>query len=330
MSRKCAIEFMKKPVRPAISIVLGSLIPIFLFLSAVVLLGLSSCGFFNFPPYLIDNLSQLRFLYTILLFPLLLSCMLVRSIWGAIISSVALALNVTAFVPLYQTGTPVSAKPSISIVTMNIWGAHNHRYSDAVKYIRAANPDVICLNEITKDWMNEMRKKLPDYAFVFDEGLSGGAAIFSRIPIERQIPPEGPRMRRYGVRGQVTLDNQQVLIIAEHPPAPYMKSNWSKRNAEFNRLINDITATNAHVVLIGDLNCTPWSFYFRGLLEKARLVDSEIANGIQPSWSTLHVLPLVPIDHCLVTNQLCVQERKLGPNIGSDHLPVFVRLAMLK
>jgi hypothetical protein len=35
------------------------------------------------------------------------------------------------------------------------------------------------------------------------------------------------------------------------------------------------------------------------------------------------------IDHCLVNRDFCVLDRKVERDIGSDHLPVFVRLALI-
>ena len=38
----------------------------------------------------------------------------------------------------------------------------------------------------------------------------------------------------------------------------------------------------------------------------------------------------IPIDHVLVTPQWLVVEREVGPNLGSDHLPVIVQIALRK
>lgn len=303
------------------------LLSVWFFLGAFVLLCLSVLGYLPASNFVIDNLCQLRLLYVLLLIPTFLVSLLLRFLKTGIVCILALVLNAGAVVPLY-CGGPANGDKTVGIVTINIWGARNHNYDQAVQYVRTTNPDLICLNEITKTWMQELKTRLPDYPYRFDEGISGGSAVFSRLPIEKQNPPDGPKVRRYGVRGVINIARQPVLLIAEHPPSPSKLSNWKNRNKEFERLISDVNQAKMPVVLIGDLNSTPWSPYFQNLRDGAQLVDSESGQGLQPSWSTRLCIPLVPIDHCLMSGGLCTKRRIVGPDLGSDHLPVYVELAM--
>jgi hypothetical protein len=67
-------------------------------------------------------------------------------------------------------------------------------------------------------------------------------------------------------------------------------------------------------ILLGDLNVTPWSPHFRQLLQQTGL--------------PAQVPPLrIPLDHCLVSPAFQVIERRVGPRLGSDHLPLIVTLA---
>jgi endonuclease/exonuclease/phosphatase (EEP) superfamily protein YafD len=34
----------------------------------------------------------------------------------------------------------------------------------------------------------------------------------------------------------------------------------------------------------------------------------------------------IPLDHCLVSSGLDVLDKRLGPQVGSDHLPVVIEL----
>jgi len=63
-------------------------------------------------------------------------------------------------------------------------------------------------------------------------------------------------------------------------------------------------------------------------LKQGNLKDSEVGFGFQPTWFAPTGLPFIPIDHLLTSRNVCVLERKIGPAIGSDHLPVFARIGV--
>jgi endonuclease/exonuclease/phosphatase (EEP) superfamily protein YafD len=178
--------------------------------------------------------------------------------------------------------------------------------------------------------LKQLRVALPDYQYQFNEGVAGGAAVFSRVPIERQATADAPYTRRFGVRGVVHFGKEDLLIIAEHPPDPLRRTRAVLRNAEFERLANELHGLNKPVVVIGDLNATPWSPYFENLLERGGLHDSELGFGVQPTWNKWMVLPMVPIDHCLANGLVAITNRDVGPDVGSDHLPLCVDVSLTR
>lgn len=67
--------------------------------------------------------------------------------------------------------------------------------------------------------------------------------------------------------------------------------------------------------------------FFRRLLARSGLIDTLRGRGYQPTWPG-HFVPLwIPLDHCLVSPDLTVLDRRVGPHVGSDHRPVIVDLA---
>ena len=52
--------------------------------------------------------------------------------------------------------------------------------------------------------------------------------------------------------------------------------------------------------------------------------DARRGFRIQPSWPNF-IWPLrIPIDHTLVSRDVHIVDRGLGPSVGSDHLPVVM------
>ena len=82
-------------------------------------------------------------------------------------------------------------------------------------------------------------------------------------------------------------------------------------------------------ILIGDLNTTMWSPWFGRLCAKSGLSSVRRGFGVLPSWpAPLPAFLRIPIDHCLVSDDLVVTGCRLGSPAGSDHLPLIVDLAV--
>ncbi len=90
------------------------------------------------------------------------------------------------------------------------------------------------------------------------------------------------------------------------------------------KLAELVTATTNDIIVIGDLNATPWSSALDPLFD-AGLVDTRL--GYAATWPT-GMWPLrIPIDLCLVSANFGNASFHVGPDVGSDHLPVFVALS---
>lgn len=82
-------------------------------------------------------------------------------------------------------------------------------------------------------------------------------------------------------------------------------------------------------LVIGDFNTTSCPPHFQSFTNTAGLRDSRTGSGIQPTWPALWFHPLqICVDHCLVSPHFIVRNRTTGPNVGSDHYPIIVDLAL--
>lgn len=82
------------------------------------------------------------------------------------------------------------------------------------------------------------------------------------------------------------------------------------------------------MILIGDLNTTSWSYYFKNFIKAMQLVDSRKGFGLQTTWPSILPIMAITIDHILISPDIKVLNHKIGPHIGSDHYPVFVELVI--
>ena len=83
------------------------------------------------------------------------------------------------------------------------------------------------------------------------------------------------------------------------------------------------------LIFAGDLNLTPWSPYYKRLVEKTGLHNTKLGFGVEPSWiesATYVHLPAwiigvikLPIDHIFVSNDIKVVDCKTIKGGNSDH-----------
>jgi len=87
-------------------------------------------------------------------------------------------------------------------------------------------------------------------------------------------------------------------------------------------------APKGDVVVMGDLNLTPWSWGFRRFAEQAGVRDNPQERGLSATWLSRFPLAGLMIDHVLTGTGIRMLRSDVGPDVGSDHLPVVADLAL--
>lgn len=151
-----------------------------------------------------------------------------------------------------------------------------------------------------------------------------GVALYSRYPLARSEIRQIGEAAVPSVIAEVELPDGPVTVIATHPLPPDGPENSRLRNEQLARLPGIVKQMRSPVLLLGDLNATPWSFHFKQLLRRSGLRDSSQGRGVQGTWPTYLPVLLIPIDHCLYTAGVHVVGRGTGPRVGSDHYPLVV------
>ena len=109
--------------------------------------------------------------------------------------------------------------------------------------------------------------------------------------------------------------------MALHASVPLSPTWRAARDSMFEDIARFARRTCHPLIVAGDFNATPWNRSMRRLVRESPLRH---APGFwRPTWSN-HV-PLwmgIPIDHVLAATDCRVVDRRVGPDIGSDHRPV--------
>ena len=280
---------------------------------------------------IIDIFSHFRWQYACLLFLFTALLTAMRCVKTAIAVGMGLVINVACigflWIPVRQPHSG-EVTPTLSILNINL-NYGNKNYVLIESEIRTNNPDVIALEELTPEMLAHLKSILQDYPYECSLPRldAYGIGLFSKHKFVHMDlnPLELPVS--LVIRGDIEFDSRVVSIMVVHACGPTSVTGCMLDKHIADNLAKWIkTSKRRSVILIGDMNSTPWSIVFQRLLSSCRFIDSERGFPLQCSWPVGLPLISIPIDHCFFSSDwACVTRRLTGP-VGSDHYPLFVRL----
>lgn len=209
----------------------------------------------------------------------------------------------------------------------------NTRHADVVRYVEAERPDLVVLQEVNAEWLRgvePLRESYPHTVERSHEGDGTGIALLSRAPFEEARVVYVGSEDRPGIHARFGAGGASVSLLTIHPRAPLRPGHDEARNRQLLAAAEFVRGLPGPKILVGDLNTTEWSPYFKRVKGAAGLADAREGFGLLPTWPAWNqVAPLMlPLDHCLVSPEVVVLGVETGPALGSDHLPLVVRLAV--
>lgn len=226
---------------------------------------------------------------------------------------------------LCPTGEVAAAGARLQLVSINVHTA-NQRSDLLLDFLRHADADVVLLMEVDDRWMDRLAPLAGEYphriANARDDNF--GIALFSRTALTRASIVELGHAGVPSITAMVRFDGRDILLLGTHPLPPVTSQYAELRNDQLREIAAFVRRQTSPVIVIGDLNTTPWSPFFADLLADGRLRNTSEGRGLFASWPDWMPLARIPLDHCLVTEPIRVVDKRLGPEVGSDHLPVIV------
>jgi endonuclease/exonuclease/phosphatase (EEP) superfamily protein YafD len=219
--------------------------------------------------------------------------------------------------------------PGDKVLTVASANVHlgNRDIAPLIRWISKVNPDVLILHEVSPDYAEGLNK-LDGYQFrrLAPSRDPFGMGVLSRFPFTQSQVVVGADGIQH-IEAQIDWNGQPIGLTAWHPMPPISPHDHGMRNRQLRALAQASEMSGQPAIVAGDLNATPWSSAFSGL-DQAGL---RRATGLTPTWPAAGRGSMgIPIDHVLVTKHWRVIGRKLGPNLGSDHMPVMVSIGLLE
>jgi endonuclease/exonuclease/phosphatase (EEP) superfamily protein YafD len=295
----------------------------------------SVAGFGGHWHWLLDLTSHFRLHYAALLTVGLLVGWLcrVRGLWLALAAGCA-AAQIGALLPFTPTAARAAAAahaPAVRVLLANVYTG-NRAYGEVADLIARENPDVVVLQETSQSWLDGLAETRLGFPNRIEEARPDnfGIAVWSRL---RTANARIVRFGRAGVPSVICdleRDGNTLVLIATHPLPPAGGERSALRNDGLFQLARFAASEAAPVLVVGDLNCSPWSPHFRALLRDGRLRDSAVGRWPQATWPACLGPCGIPLDHVLHGTGLHVLDRRVLPRIGSDHLPLVAEVTWVR
>lgn len=219
----------------------------------------------------------------------------------------------------------------IRILQWNTWASNSHPEQIA-NVINDTQPDFIALEEISSQnyrflLNDKVMKRYPYHVW----HQAGRLVFLSRRPFNTQpILDSNP----LSIDVSTKIGSQVLSFVMVHTIRP-ISGNYQLFLAHMARLNHRLESVQRPLVVMGDLNTGPWSSAFKKLLSQTGLKNTQVGNGILPTYfcvipksQIFWPFPILPIDHVLASPELQVLKRWNGPFGGSDHFPVLVELGL--
>ncbi|MEL7352987.1 MAG: endonuclease/exonuclease/phosphatase family protein [Cyanobacteria bacterium P01_A01_bin.116] len=236
----------------------------------------------------------------------------------------------------YSPG-PNSSLVSYRVMSVNL-NVGNTDAAQVLAFTEKEQPDLaifIEVNDVMAKKLEALKTFLP-YSSNQLTPYQPEAVIYSKDPLSDLVIQKFNTNNAVNLTAKVTTEKQTLSVVAIHPLPPISKSLFDSRNVVFDAVGDYVRSQTDPVVLIGDFNVTMWSPYHRKLVRDTGLKNVRKGFGILPSWPAnaeyyftprlgwLAHLIQIPIDHCLSSDDLNVAGVRVGPDVGSDHLPIAI------
>lgn len=279
----------------------------------------------------IERMSHFRLWWVGLLLALAVFFMGKRRYFSALAS---VAVAAAALVPIAHYWMPAPMPHSSAgaseckVITWNVLHDNPGDRQAAAQWLASQSADMILLTECTVAWRASLTGLHSTYPHRISSNRDGseGMLLLSKHPLEA-ADPEGLRQNKPWISTVVHLPAGDVRLIGMHPRTPRSGRRFDERNLQYQQAARIARDSTIPVILMGDLNCTPFSPWFRRLLQQGSLHDSAVGHGFTATWSGQGIG--LPIDHILIGSGWQMIGRSVHPDrMGSDHHPVLARLVL--
>ncbi|GAA3968923.1 endonuclease/exonuclease/phosphatase family protein [Hymenobacter antarcticus] len=237
------------------------------------------------------------------------------------------------FAPKDVPDAPAGATTRLSILVINVL-LKNREGERLRQLVQSVQPDVLLALEPDAWWAKALRPLQPDYPYRIERPNSDayGMILYSRLPLAdtqvQYLLQDGVPSIRTRLR---LPDGRQVTFFGIHPTPPVPDTypdGVGLRGKALKKVTNAVQQNERPTIVAGDFNDVSWSSTIHELTRDGDLHDVNLGRGLYNTFSARSWLMRWPIDHFFVSEPFKVVGLKRLPDVGSDHFPLYVELAL--
>jgi endonuclease/exonuclease/phosphatase (EEP) superfamily protein YafD len=301
----------------------------------VVLVGLATVlGLLDRVSWVFELADVFRLQYLAVLVGAGIAALALRRLHLAAAAAALALVNVAVLgIPATAVATAASGvhtQGSLRLVVVNV-EVGNTDFAAVGRLVTEAHPDVFGVTELTPAMAQHLARELPHYhtRVVETRADAYGIGVFSRVPLLSarivHYPADGGPPT---VLARVRVAGRPVTLLVTHVHTPFAGSIHVRHLRALAAARRNL---GQRVVVCGDFNTPPWSGPLRDFAADAGLRDLYGSRAwIAYSWPTWSSVLRVPLDNCFVSSGVVVTAHHDAPNVGSDHRPLVVDLAVTK
>jgi endonuclease/exonuclease/phosphatase (EEP) superfamily protein YafD len=219
--------------------------------------------------------------------------------------------------------------PAIRIASINVY-YRNRQHQRVIDFIARERPDAVVLVEVNSEWERALDGVDPEYAYRYTaRGKRGkGITLLSRWPLIAAGMLPGYSDVQSALAATLEIHGRRIELLGIHTTWPMGARRSRLRNQQLRFLGEFARAHEQPLVIVGDLNVSPFSAHFQRFLAAGHLKSAAQGRGWQPTWPTFLPLGGIQIDHALTNAAVAVTGFRRGTPVGSDHRPIIIEFVV--
>jgi endonuclease/exonuclease/phosphatase (EEP) superfamily protein YafD len=252
----------------------------------------------------------------------------------AVIAVILIVINIIPLFP-YLIGSPAALagdeNARLRVMTFNL---HQEQADlGALRHlIRREKPDFVLITE----FRTPPARFLRDLDDILPYRTGSPRAGLFRLLLLSRLPIAAARLHKPSLSFLPVLEARlcrgstdcfTLLGLHAARPSPAEPTGWRDAMLAF-VAARAAASRDGRVIVIGDLNATPWSPVLKRVMKIGGLRDAAIGSPFRSTWTSRFPLLGLPLDQVLIGRAVGINSRRVAESIGSDHFPVIADLTL--